>query len=216
MSSPPSELNFLRDYQHIFVALSVIGLAYLVLKDSQWIQIGPDDKTTKSGLRRRRGGFCPGAGCPEFKMGGVMSQPGQGQHTYKSGFRGRRGFSSGQMEPPVYWPQGNMALLGKLQGKGFTDDQLAGLALGNSSAAIEKLAMDVNAGNGADYGTDARDAQGYTQSVSGFAGGVNIPDYSGQGTQDWSVPAYALSGMRSGATGGLPRSPYAFVNPQYA
>lgn len=209
MSSPPSELNFLRDYQHIFVALSLIGLAYLVIRDSKWIQIGPDDKTTVSGLRRKRGGFCPGAGC-QLTMGGVMTQPGQGQHTYKSGFAGRRGFSSGSMEPPVYWPQGNMALLGKLQGKGFTDDQLASLALGNSSAAIEKLSMDVNAPNGSDYGADVRDAQGYTQSLSGFAGGVNQPFYAQGGTQDWSVPGYARSGMND------PMGRYAFVNPQYA
>lgn len=201
MASPPSELNFLRDYQHIFVALSVIGLAYLVIRDSKWIQIGPDDKTTKAGLRnKRRGGFLPGASASEQALGGVFSDPGQGQHTYKSGFRGRRGFSSGAMEPPVYWPQGNMALLGKLQGKGFTDDQLASLALGNSSAAIEKLAMDVN------------QTEGFR---SGFAGGVNDPYYSQGGTKDWSVPGYARSGFGSG--GALPElSSTAFMNPQYA
>lgn len=208
MSSPPAELNFLRNYQHIFVALSVVGLAYLVIREGKWIQIGPNDKTTKEGLRRRRRrGFCPGAGCSELQFGGVMTQPGQGQDTYKSGFRGRRGFSSGQMEPPVYWPQGNMALLGKLQGKGFTDDQLASLALGNSSAAIEKLSMDVNAGDASVYAPDVRDAQGYTN-LSGMAGTSRW--YSKGGAQDLTNPGYARSGLEN------PYGPYAFLNPQYA
>lgn len=214
MSSPPAELNFLRNYQHIFVALSVVGLAYLVIREGKWIQIGPDDKTTKEGLRRRRRrGFCPGASCPEQLFGGVMTQPGQGQDTYKSGFRGRRGFSSSQMEPPVYWPQGNMGLLGKLQGKGFTDDQLASLALGNSSQAIDKLAMDVNVSNGSDYIPDTRSPDGWVTSLSGFGGrgGGRTHYYDATGAQDWSRPAYA----RSGASGG-PGGPYAFLNPSYA